>query len=265
MLYKKTGFPQEGDLVVGVVSKIHPTSVFVKLEYYDNKVGVLHISEIAPGRIRNLNEYVSVGKTIVLQVLRVNSDRGHIDLSLRRVSAARRVKKMSEMKQELKAEKIIETAAEELKLKFEELYDKIASAVFDKYEYIHTYFMDIVMGEAEYSLMKLPKAQVDVLKNIITNRIKPPIMEIQGTFVLKSFAGDGLEKVRTIITKIKDLDKDMVVTYGGAGAYPFIIRSESFDDAEAILKKAIASFEEMCKDKLTTFSFTRKEGKQVEV
>lgn len=264
MYYNKQEFPQEGDLVVCTATKILPTSVFVKLDYHNGRSGILHISEIAPGRIRNLNEYVSEGKTLVLQVLKVNRERGHIDLSLRRVSDARKAKKLSEMKQELKAEKIIDAAAESLKIKPEELYQEVARA-FAEYEYLFKYFMAIVKGEDSIDRLELPKKNAQVLLDIIKQRIKPPIVEIAGIFKLKNFSGDGLSVVKNVVLQAQAVDtKALSIKYGGGGTYPFIIQHSTFDDAESILKKALTVFEDAAKDKLTVFSFERREGVQVE-
>ena len=84
MFYKKPGKPEIGELVVCTVRKILPHSVFVSIDEYQNLEGMNHISEISPGRIRNLRDYVIEGKTIVCKVLNINQQ-GNIDLSLRRV------------------------------------------------------------------------------------------------------------------------------------------------------------------------------------
>ena len=58
--------PKEGEIVLCKVTKIFHSSVFANLvEYGDFSSGMIHISEIAPGRIRNLRDYVKVGKQIV--------------------------------------------------------------------------------------------------------------------------------------------------------------------------------------------------------
>ena len=47
---------ETGDLVLCTVKTIDGTTVFVKIE--DDGEGTIVTSEIAPGRIRNLREYV---------------------------------------------------------------------------------------------------------------------------------------------------------------------------------------------------------------
>ena len=117
MLYKRQGFPEEGEIVLCTVSKINPNSIFANLNEF-GKSGMIHISEISPGRIRNIRDYVTENKVIVCKVLRINRERGHIDLSLRRVNETVKRNKLAEIKQEQVAEKIIENLAKNAKKDF---------------------------------------------------------------------------------------------------------------------------------------------------
>jgi len=93
MFYKKKGLPEEGEYILCTVKKILFHSVFVSLDEYEHKEGMVHISEVSPGRIRNIRDYVKEGKKLICKVLRVKHDRGQVDLSLRRVSVSMRKKK----------------------------------------------------------------------------------------------------------------------------------------------------------------------------
>src|SRR3989344_1878368 len=77
MFYKKTKSPEIGDIVICTVKKVLPHSVFVDLDEY-GKEAMIHISEIAPGRIRNIRDYVKEKKkppeVIISGVLKLESD-----------------------------------------------------------------------------------------------------------------------------------------------------------------------------------------------
>ena len=133
MFLKKKGFPEESELVICTVTKIHYHSVFVSLTEYNHLSGMIHISEISPGRIRNLSDYVKEGKVIVCKVLRVNRERRQIDLSLRRVSEHHRRHKIDSIKQETIAEKILEFVANKHEQKLVDLYEEITEKVFKEY------------------------------------------------------------------------------------------------------------------------------------
>ena len=78
------------------VDRIVGTIVFVKID--GNGEGSIILSEIAPGRIRNLRDYVVPKKRIVCKILRISGDR--IDLSLRRVTQKEKKELIEQYKQE---------------------------------------------------------------------------------------------------------------------------------------------------------------------
>src|SRR5271157_4682097 len=96
---------EEGDNVLCTVDRIIGANVFVKIE--GDGEGIIITSEIAPGRIRNLRDYVVPKKKIVCKVLRVYGDR--IDLSLRRVTQKEQKEIMEEYKLERSYLNILKT------------------------------------------------------------------------------------------------------------------------------------------------------------
>src|SRR3989344_9478558 len=125
MFYKKKGLPKENEIVLCTVDKVLKNSIFIRIDEYNGMEGLIHISEIAPGRIRNIRDYVKEGKKIVCKVLRVKTDMKQVDLSLRRVANSEALQKRSEMKQEEKAEKIIEAIGKMHKKTLKQMYDEL--------------------------------------------------------------------------------------------------------------------------------------------
>lgn len=69
-----------GELIEGKVSGIKPFGAFVDLP--DNKSGMIHISEVSQGYVKNINDYLSVGDIVTVKVIKLTDD-GKINLSLR--------------------------------------------------------------------------------------------------------------------------------------------------------------------------------------
>jgi translation initiation factor 2 alpha subunit (eIF-2alpha) len=63
---------EEGQIVRCTVDKIAGTIVFVKIDDY-NQEGTITFSEISPGRIRNIRDYVVPKKKIVCKVLKIDN------------------------------------------------------------------------------------------------------------------------------------------------------------------------------------------------
>ncbi len=258
MLYKQKGYPEEGELVLCRVTKIFPNSVFAQMVEY-NDSGMIHISEIAPGRIRNLREYVKIGKQIVCVVLRVKKDRGHIDLSLRRVGTGARLKKLDEIKQELKAEQIIAKLAKRLNQKTEDLYKKVSEIIFKEYPLLHLAFKDVVSGHTNFEDLGFDSKLSKDLFGAVKEKFKEPIATFRGEIELHTYASNGVEKVKKTLRKIADLRSGMQVVYLGAGKYKFTFTDKEIKTAEkdiSAIEKILGKFQ----DKLSTFTFNREKA-----
>lgn len=70
-----------GDVVTVSVTGIEKYGIFVGLdEYYS---GLIHISEISSGFVRNINDYVNFGETIRARILEVDEELLHVKLSIK--------------------------------------------------------------------------------------------------------------------------------------------------------------------------------------
>jgi translation initiation factor 2 subunit 1 len=216
------------------VNNIQHNSIFVSIHEYDRQ-GMITISEVAPGRIRNIRDYVVEGKVIVCKVLYVNTERGYIDLSLRRVSEGQRREKNDEVKQELKAEKILEMTAKSLKMDVKSLYDKAAAAFLKSYFYIYQAFDDFLAGNISLTDY-FDKIVAESLEKTIREKIKPKEILIAGDLTINSWEENGVEDIRLALT---DIVKDnTTVSYLGGGRYRVLIKGADYKTVEKSLKDA---------------------------
>jgi len=236
MLLKREGFPEEDELVLCTVTNIFHHGVFVNVEEY-GKSGMIHISEVSPGRIRNIRDFVKESKKIVCKVLRIDRERGHIDLSLRRVNERQKKEKINEIKQEQKAEKIIEFAAKKFDKDPKKLYDEVSSKVFEKYGLLHLCFEDVVKGSISLEKIGIDKKTADFLTEAVKERMKPIEVFVEGKLSLKSYSPDGVDIIKNALSKALDKDK-VTMLYEGAGKYQIKVRANEYKDAEEILEKS---------------------------
>ncbi|MBW2969517.1 S1 RNA-binding domain-containing protein [Candidatus Woesearchaeota archaeon] len=256
MLLKKTGFPEDEELVLCTVTGINPHSVFCTLDEYGGRTGMIHISEIAPGRIRNIREYVQEGKKIVCKVLQTNKEKGHIDLSLRRVNETQKRNKLNQIKQEQLSEKIVEQAAKQTGQSVLTLYNKLAEKLMPQYGTLFAAFEQVTHDELNLETA-VDKKTATLLTESIKTRIKPPEVIIDGDLKLSSYAPNGLQEVKDaleIATKA-----GLEVRYLGAGTYHLEYKAEDFKEAEKKIKTTIEEIQEFGEKHDMTVEWARKE------
>ena len=241
MFYKKQNYPERDEIVICTVKKILPSSIFVDLDEY-GKEAMIHISEIAPGRIRNIRDYVKENKKIVCKILNVDKAKGYIDLSLRRVNQAQRISKNKEYKQEQKAERILEDVAKKLDMDLKTIYEKAGYSIINAYGNLTPFFYDIVNDKVDFKKLDIPNDIADALSEIVKDKIRPIEVNIAGTIKLESDASDGIDLIKKTLEHIDNVNKNAIkITYIGAPRYRIIVRAKDYKTAESILKEAVSS------------------------
>jgi translation initiation factor 2 alpha subunit (eIF-2alpha) len=231
----------ENDIVLCTVENVEGTTVFVRLE--SGEQGTIVFSEIAPGRIRNIREYVSPHKKIVCRVMRISAN--HIDLSLRRVTGKERDEVMETFKQEQTAKTALKSL---LKEKAPETQEKILKDFKSLSEFLNK------AREDEKVLSKyIPKESIEQIKKITQKKKKE--VEVKKIIKMKCLDNDGIKKIREIFTSS---DKGIEVTYIAAGNYQINIKDEDYKKANQRMNEFTQSIEQKAKKGFDDFSIEDK-------
>ena len=75
-----------GSVLTGKVAGIQPYGAFIALD--ENTQGLVHISEIKHGFVKDINDHLSIGDEVKVKVLSVDEESGKISLSIRATEEA---------------------------------------------------------------------------------------------------------------------------------------------------------------------------------
>ena len=75
-----------GSVIKGKVTGIQPYGAFVSLD--ENTQGLVHISEVTHGYVKDINEFLKVGDEVNVKVLSIDENAGKIGLSIRATEEA---------------------------------------------------------------------------------------------------------------------------------------------------------------------------------
>ncbi|MDA3855729.1 MAG: S1 RNA-binding domain-containing protein [Candidatus Woesearchaeota archaeon] len=250
MLYTKDGYPEPNEIVLCNVKKIYGNTTFVDLIEYE-KEGVLTISEIAPGRIRNLREYVVENKTIICKVLRIDAKGRRIDVSLRRVPLPVMKKKLEEIKKEEYSERIYVDVAKETNTTKEDLFERTYAVIFDTYGTVFEALYEVMLDNTKVSIFnELKDVEKESFIKIINDRIKPEEVIFKEKFVLSSKMINGVELIKKSITNsLEPLNYEKFqITYTAAGKYEIVITHDDMKSANILYDKFRENLEKEAKE-----------------
>jgi len=239
---KKAEWPEPGDLVLASVQKIADYGAYVILDEYQ-KEGLLHISEVSSGWVRNIRDFVREGQKVVLKVLRVDSEKRHVDLSLRRVSRRERREKILSWKKERKAESLIRSVSEKLNQPAEEIYNKLSPQIDEKFGGIYE-GLERAAREGPDTLIEagVPKEIATVIAEVAKEKIKLPMVKIKGALELQCMKPNGAVHIREALLSAQKIEKPkgtkVRVYVVSPPKYCVEVLAEDYKEAEKILQNA---------------------------
>lgn len=235
--------PEPWELVIATITRVVPYGAYGTLDEYNNVEGLLHISELSTRWVKNIKDHVREGQKTVLKVLRVDPNKLHIDLSLRRVSDMERKKKLLQWKQENRGKKLLDTAAESIGISSDEAYEKMGILLEDHYGSIYLGMEQAVkIGEDALIKIGVPSKWATVLTQLVKSKISLPQVKIRGILVLKSNNPDGISLLKKAFTNAKNFKKpnntDIQIYVTGAPMYRIEVTANSYKVAENLLEKS---------------------------
>lgn len=72
-------------VVEGEVTGLQPYGAFIAID--DETIGLVHISEVTHGFVKDIHEHLKVGETVKVKVLSIDEDANKISLSIRATEA----------------------------------------------------------------------------------------------------------------------------------------------------------------------------------
>jgi len=219
---------EEGQLVLCIVEKIIGTTVFVKVE--ESGEGTITTSEIAPGRIRNLRDYVIPNKKIVCKILRIQGDK--IQLSLRRVKPNERKELLDKVEKEKSYSAIIKTVLGP------EKYEETIKEILKEYYLID--FFEEIKKDAKLLDKYFEKESAEKIIKILDSK-KEKLKEIRQIFRLSSKASNGIIIIKDIIKESCN-NSNCNISYLAAGKYSIALNGE---DLKIINNRIVAVLEKI--------------------
>lgn len=222
---------EEGQIVLCTVEKIIGTTIFVKIE--NNGIGTITTSEIAPGRIRNLRDYVIPGKKIVCKIIKLDGNKIH--LSLRRVKQNEKKELLDKISKEKSYRAILKTIIPN--------YEEVIGKIIEKYTLIE--FFDSLNKNPELLKKYTDKKSAEKIIKILKSKEEKPKV-IKQNFNLSNKSSEGIKIVKNIILDTCK-NSNCEINYIAAGKYNLSLIGKDFKIIKSEMQKIIENIEKLAK------------------
>jgi translation initiation factor 2 subunit 1 len=205
-------FPELHEAVNTNVTEIGEMGAYVKLLEYNNVPGMILLSELSRRRIRSINKLVRVGRDECAVVVRVDRDKGYIDLSKRRLSDDEKKRCENKFEKAKHVNSIVKHTADVLGMQTnEELEDFMSKTAWaldriykkpeEAYKASYDCFKKAVDDPAILDQLDISDEQKDILLKTIRQRLTPQAEKLRAEIEVTCFNYEGVDAIKAALRK----------------------------------------------------------------
>jgi translation initiation factor 2 subunit 1 len=251
MVLSKESFPELGELVIARVTSIQPGYVEVELEDYrgleheGHAHGMVSISELSNRWVKNIHSIITVGQRVVLLVLRIDKERGYVDLSLRRVTKEQKSSKMNAWRYATKAENLLKFFAEQHGMSLEDLHIKAIFPLIEKFGELRA-AMEAIKEDGVATVEEIKEFTLDepirsAFISFVSDNVTIHKVEVFAEFKIRSNEGNGIMLIKQALIEAKNMKApkglELKIYYVGSPYYRVEIEAFEYIEAEKQLEK----------------------------
>lgn len=208
-------YPSSGDVIMARWNRVDTTTgAYVHLLEYNNIEALLVFTEFTNKRTRQVHKLIKIGKNTSekepLLVIKVDNDKGFIDLSRKRVNPEDIKACKARYNKHLKAHNIMRQTAAWLEEDLEKLYERVGWPLAKQFNSLYDAFM-ISLSEPEqvFSRIEIDDKTKDLLMDNISKRMKPVNTKISSTFELTCYTFEGIDAIqRALKESLAKIEED---------------------------------------------------------
>lgn len=266
-------YPEVDIAVMIQVKSMADSGAYVSLLEYNNIEGMILFSELSRRRIRSISSLIKVGRIEPVMVLRVDKEKGYIDLSKRRVSEEDIQACEERFNKSKLVHSIMRHVAETMKIDLEDLYIHVGWPLYRKYGHAFEAFKLVVndpdsvldcltrevkeVGPNGQEITKVvPALAEDIKDSLVKNirrRMTPQPLKIRADVEMKCFQFDGVLHIKEAMRKAEAAgNKDCPVKIKLVAPPAYVLNTQTLDKEQGIsvLNKAI----EACTEEIARHS-----------
>lgn len=191
-------YPEVEEVVMANVTEIGEMGAYVTLLEYNNIEGMILLSELSRRRIRSINKLVRVNRSEIVMVIRVDKEKGYIDLSKRRVDPEDMAKCEERYNKAKAVHSVLRHIADLKNLRLESLYQAVGWPLYRKYNHAYDAFK-LILQETQENIFEGLDLSEDLQQAIVSyvkRKLAPQPVKIRSDIEVTCFTYDGIDAIK---------------------------------------------------------------------
>lgn len=204
-------FPEPGELVVVKVLRLENNmGAYVSLLEYGRMEGLILPSELSKRRFRSINKLIRVGRQEVVMVVRVDTEKGYVDLSKKRVAPEDIASTEEKFSRSKKVYLTARQAATQLDVPVEEINRKAVWPLYRKYGHAYDGLKEAVENpDQAFEGTDCPEEIVEALVKDMKLRLAPQAVKLRARIQLSCTGAEGVLGVKeSLIAAVRKFENE---------------------------------------------------------
>jgi len=240
-------YPEIDQLVMVQVKRVAEMGAYVSLLEYSNVEGMILLSELSKRRIRSVTKLIRVGRFEVCSVLRVDVEKGYIDLSKKRVNAEDAAIFEEEYARSKAVHSIMRHVSSQTSVPLLELCEKISWPLYKKYPHALDGLKAAVADASVLDELKLTPEVLEALMAGVRRRLTPQACKLRARIEVQCFEFAGVEAVKRALhagLKVSTEELEVKIKLVAPPQYVLLAQCMDREAGTAKLEQAIALVKE---------------------
>jgi translation initiation factor 2 subunit 1 len=240
-------YPEIDETVMVMVKRVAEMGAYVQLLEYQNVEGMILLSELSKRRIRSVAKLIRVGRIEVCSVLRVDHEKGYIDLSKKRVSPEDAQKAEEWYAKSKAVHSIMRHVSSQTEVPVLELCQKISWPLYKKYPHALDGLKTMVEEENALADLNLSKEVYEALLTGVRRRLTPQACKLRGRVEVQCFEYEGVEAVKRALMKgqsVSTPELEVKIKLVAPPQYVLISNCMQREDGMKVMEEAIKLIKE---------------------
>ncbi|EOB12936.1 Eukaryotic translation initiation factor 2 subunit alpha [Nosema bombycis CQ1] len=241
-------YPAEGEIVIGKVVTIDSDGVSIDLLEYGKAHGLVLLGELSKKRIKSANQCTKVNNIEICNVLRVDNEKGYIDLSITKVNESEKEECRKTYIKNKTAYYIMAKAAKKLKMNVKDLYETFGYKKAEEYGSLYYFFARVKEDE---SILEDDNIGMTI-KKLIKEQFQASSYKVRADIDLTCQSSGGILTIKEAFKKVLQKDSKLQISLNKTPTY-------SITRVSSDKEKAYNSVNDACKeieDFITKFNGT---------
>lgn len=189
-------YPEVDDVIMVRVKSITEMGAYVSLLEYNDIEGMVLLSELSRRRIRSVNKLIRVNRMEVVTILRVDKEKGYIDLSKRRIQGDDVDKMEIKWNKSKAVHSIMRHVAKRTDSDLEELYRMFGWPMYKKFGHAYDGFKIAVTEPEVLDEFHIPDEIKAVLIDNVSRRLAPQPVKVRADIEITCFEKAGIDAIK---------------------------------------------------------------------